>query len=37
MNKQIKRVFMYVCLKETQNETVGLFPTFSAQEITRDK
>ena len=32
--KNVKRVF--ICLGERKNETVGLFPTFLAQEITRD-
>ena len=32
--KKVKRVF--ICLGEKQNETVGLFPTFLFQGITRD-
>ena len=32
--KKVKRVF--ICLGEKKNETVGLFPTFLAQGITRD-
>ena len=32
--KKVKRVF--ICLAEKKNETVGLFPTFLAQGITRD-
>ena len=33
--KKIKTCF-HVCVKEKKNEFVGLYPTFLAQEITRD-
>ena len=33
--KKVKHVFIYG-LEEKKNETVGLFPTFLAQGITRD-
>ena len=33
---KIKTCF-HICLEEKKNETVGLYLTFLAQEITRDK
>ena len=33
--KKSKTCF-HICLEEKKNETVGLFPTFLAQGITRD-
>ena len=36
INKKIKTYF-HICLEEKKNETVGIFPTFLAQGITRDK
>ena len=33
--KESKTCF-HICLEEKKNETVGLFPTFLAQGITRD-
>ena len=35
-NKKIKTCF-HICLERKKNETVGLFLTFLAQGITRDK
>ena len=35
-NKQKSKMRFHICLEEKKNETVGLFPTFLAQGITRD-
>ena len=33
---KIKQNGFHICLEEKKNETIGLFPTFLAQGITRD-
>ena len=35
-NEIKSKTFFHICLEEMKNETVGLFPTFLAQGITRD-
>ena len=34
--KKESKTCFHICLEEKKNETVGLFPTFLAQGITRD-